>query len=330
MTPMRGETSPGWLAAPTWLVNGAKLRETLDELRAALAAPPLLVRATTGETLVHDHKAIGESLRFVLDRLATVDLTATQALSGVVREFRSESLASHLRALFDDLERGLSSRVAGILGPTKIKTVGRLLTSPAPDVLRILGREHDENSHSDLIAWLLDPRRAPIVALHALRQLTSHLAEPERWATCLADAVADDSVSVRREFVIGRELAGADDLCRIDIAITGPGFILAIENKVWAREHNDQTRTYWRWLEGCRGLRAGLLVSPSGIAAVSSEFQPLSYLHLVSALAEGPSRAAITASEEIVLASYLKTLARRTIPVEMRAVEQLARSMEAP
>lgn len=326
---MRGETSPGWSFAPTWLVDATKLRDTLDQLRAGLVAPRNLARAATGDMLVHDRHAVADSLRFVLERLAAVDLTATRALSGVMREFRTESQASRLRDLFDGLQRGLRNRVAATLGPAKIRAVGKLLSSPAPDVLRILGREHDENSHSDLIAWLLNPRRAPIVALHALRQLTSHLDDASRWATCLADAVADESVSVRREFVIGRELAGSQDLCRIDIAITGPGFILALENKVWAREHNDQTNAYWSWLETCRGLRGGLMVSPSGLGAASGEFKPLSYLHLVSALVEGPSRAAITASEEIVLASYLKTLAREIIPVEMRAVSELATTMEA-
>jgi hypothetical protein len=325
---MRGDASSGWLAAPTWLVDAPSLRETLDQLRTALLNPRPL--ASGGETLMHDRKAVTDSLRYVLDRLDGIDLSASRAVSGVVREFRSESQASRLRELFDGLQHGLRQRVLSILGPTKIAVVARLLASPTPDVLRILGREDDENSHSDLIAWLLNPRKAPIVALHALRQLTSRLDDAHQWASRLADAVADESVSVRREMVIARELSIADDLCRIDIVVTGPGFILAIENKVWSREHSDQTGTYWGWLETCSGLRGGLFLSPSGVVAGSSAFHAISYLHLVSALTEGPSRAAITQSEEIVLASYLKTLARGIIPVEMRAVLEVAINPEAP
>jgi len=276
--------------------------------------------------LVHDHKAIAESLRYILNRLDGVDLAATRALSGVVREFRSETHANQLRELFEQFDAALRKRVSDILGPARIAVVAQLLASPAPDILRILGREDHENSHSDLVAWLLNPHRAPVVALHALRKLTAGLAEPERWASAIADAVADDALSVRRELVIARELAGSDELDRVDIVISGPGFVLAIENKVWAREHSDQTGSYWSWLEGLTGLRGGLFLSPAGVAATSGQFVSISYLDLVVALVDGPSRAAITQGEEIVLASYLKTLARGIIPVDMRAIRDVARS----
>ena len=325
-----GEATPGWWSAPTWLVDAGKLRGTLDRLHVALDKPHTAAVSPTGDMLVHDRRAVADSLRHVLDRLGKVDLDATRALSGVMREFRSEARATSLRELFDGLQGALRRRVGAILGPAKTAVVQRLLASPTPDVLRILGREDDENSHSDLIAWLLNPRRAPIVALHALRQLTARLDDPEQWAFSLANAVADDSVSVRRELVIARELAGEDDLSRVDIVVTGPGFILAIENKVWSSEHSDQTKTYWSWLASCRGLRGGLFLSPSGVTAVSGDFKALSYLDLVAALAEGPSRASISEMEEIVLASYLKTLARQIIPVEMRAVRELATNREAP
>jgi hypothetical protein len=41
--------------------------------------------------------------------------------------------------------------VTRILGVDKLLAAKRLLASPSPDLLRILGREDDENSHSDLI-----------------------------------------------------------------------------------------------------------------------------------------------------------------------------------
>jgi hypothetical protein len=259
--------------------------------------------------------------------LSGVDLHAARALSGVVKEYRTEHDAGQLREVFAGLQRGWHQRVQTILGLAQIPIVARLLTSPAQDVLRILGKEDDENAHSDLIAWLLTPRKAPVIAPHALRRLAARL-EDDLWRSRVADAVATDSLSVRREVKIAREFSDGDDLARVDITISGPGFVLAVENKVWSHEHSDQTMTYWDWIEPMRCLRGGLFFSPSGMRAMCPEFKPVSYLELVSCLVEGASIAPISESEEIVLASYLKTLAREIIQVEMRAVRELAATME--
>ena len=317
-----------FVAAP-WKVDASALRDALDALRSALERP--LVSAIGGEILVHDRNAVAESLKVILDKLATVDLTATRALSGFVREFRPESQLQTLRDLINGLNDGWRRRVARILGDAKLDVVRRMLTSPSPDVLRILGREDDENSHSDLIAWLLNPRRAPTIAPLALAGLTRGLEERDEWMRRISAAIPRELVSVRREMLIGRELADSDDLCRVDIVVSGPGFVLAIENKVWSSEHSDQTTTYWSWLEQVdvkKTLRGGLFLSPSGLTATCSNFLPVSYIDLVSALLEAPSAGPIMPTEEIVLASYLKTLARGILPVEMRAIMEAARVKE--
>ena len=102
--------------------------------------------------------------------------------------------------------------------------------------------------------------------------------------------------------------------------LSGPGFILAIENKVWSQEHSDQTNTYWAWMQPISGRKGGLFLSPSGLTAACPDFKPISYLELVECLLEGAANESLGQAEEIVLASYLKTLAREVIPVEMRAV----------
>lgn len=311
------------------MVDAPALRSTLDALRSALQRPP--VSPLSGEVLRHDRKAIATSLRLILDRLGGVDLTATRAMSGFVREFRPEAQVQGLRTLFSGLQDGWRKRVARILGETKLSVVRRLLSSPSPDVLRILGREDDENSHSDLIAWMLNPRRAPTIAPVALRRLVASFEDRDEWHRRIDAAVPGELVSVRREMMIGRELAGSDDLCRVDIVVSGPGFVLAIENKVWSSEHSDQTSTYWSWLELLdpkRTLRGGVFLSPSGTNASCSHFVPLSYLELVSALLEAPAAGPILPAEEIVLGSYLKTLSRNILPVETRAIVDAARAME--
>lgn len=316
------------IAAATLTVDAAMLRSTLDRLRGALDRPHTVSSIPTG-TLVHDRKAVADSLRFIIERLGVVDLPAVQVLSGVMQEYRTEHDARKLREVFAGLQRGWQERVRRVLGVDKVLIVARLLASPAPDLLRILGKEDDENAHSDLIAWLLDPKKAPVVAPHALRRLAARLAD-DNWRARVADAVATDSLSIRREVKIAREFGGGNDLDRVDITISGPGFMLAIENKVWSREHGDQTQVYWSWMEPMRCLRGGLFLSPSGMTASCPEFKSVSYLELVSSLVEGPSIAPLSNSEEIVLASYLKTLAREITQVEMRAVREIATGMENP
>jgi hypothetical protein len=315
------------IAAATLTVDAALLRSTLDRLRGALDRP-YAVPSTPAGALAHDRKAVTDSLRFIVERLRAVNLTAAQALSGVMQEYRTAHDAGKLREVFAGLQSGWQERVRRVLGVDKVPIVARLLTSPAPDVLRILGKEDDENAHSDLIAWLLNPRKAPVVAPHALRRLAARL-DDDSWRSRVADAVATDSLSIRREVKLAREFGDGSDLDRVDITISGPGFVLAVENKVWSREHGDQTQVYWSWLEPMRCLRGGLFLSPSGMTAACPEFKPISYLELVSCLVEGASIAPVTSSEEIVLASYLKTLAREIIQVEMRAVREIARGMES-
>lgn len=309
------------LATASLGLDARDLRETLDRLHVALERPT--IPGIAAGALVHDRQAVTESVKQILDRLSSVDLKAVRALSSVVREYRTEHDATELRAVFAGLQSGWRERVQRILGANRIPIVARLLSSPAPDVMRILGREDDENAHSDLIAWLLNPRKAPVVAPHALRRLVARL-DGDLWRSRMADAVATDSISVRREVVVSREFCGGDDLARVDITISGPGLLLLIENKVWSSEHSDQTRTYWDWVKSMRCLRGGLILSPSGIAASCPEFKSISYLELVNCLVEGALVAPLSDSEEIVLASYLKTLARKIIQVEMRAVRELA------
>jgi hypothetical protein len=325
---MAGTGDGGWLGAAPWSVDAARLRDTLDRIRTGLEVPVRLHAG--GDVFVGDKPAVARSLREILARLDATDFRARDPLAGLVREYQPGHQVASLTALVGELQAALRRRVAGALGERKLALVVKLLASPAPDLLRILGRDDDENSHSDLIAWLLTPHRAPVVAPRALHGLVEKLDSPADWVAKIDRNVAKHLVSVRREVVIARALADdTDNLRRIDLLISGPDFVLAIENKVWSHEHTDQTSAYWEWLAPAKGLRGGLLFSPSGLGASCPDFKAVSYLELVSLLLAGPLESAMTPTEEIVLGSYLKTLARRILPIEMRAIREAAAAMEA-
>jgi hypothetical protein len=225
-----------------------------------------------------------------------------------------------LSSTFCGLRDALAQRLEERLGPGKIAAVRRLLIHPVPDVLGLLGKTHDENLNSAVLGWLLDPRKAPSIALPALSRLVNWLADPDAWRQSFQEAIANDSLSVRTEYTIAREWTKEQRLDRIDIVVSGPRCVLAIENKIRAREHDAQTKSYWAWLEPLPLLRGGLFLSPSGLPPLSLGFRAISYLDLLSCLLEGPVRTAPAPCDEIVFASYVKTLSKGPLQSELRHI----------
>jgi PD-(D/E)XK nuclease superfamily len=293
------------------------LRTSLDHLRNLLGT---YTAQTTGQALGgFDRTTVLSSLHAVLGRLDTASeselgLTAggpTPWLSGRVPE---------LAPTFATLQDALAQRLERILGPGKIAAVRRLLAHPVPDLLGLLGKTHDENMNSAILGWLLDPRKTPGIAFPALSRLVSWLPEPEVWRASFQECIANDTLCVRTEYTIAREWTAEQRLDRIDIVVSGPRCVLAIENKIRAREHDAQTESYWAWLEPLHLLRGGLFLSPGGLPALSPGFKEISYLELLSCLLEGPVGSTLAPSDEILLASYVKTLSRGPLQPELRCI----------
>lgn len=292
-------------------VSAARLRELLDTLRTALARTSQV--SPSALPLRNEQTGLVAFLDTVLAALAR------HSAASVV-----QAPAAH-PTLCGPLERTLAAwraQVARALGPAKAAVVRDLLAAAAPNFMDILDVADDENRHSAVIRWLLDPRCAPSIAGPALSALVRPLAQVDRWVGELRAALAADSVSVRREYTIAYEWAPEQPLDRIDLVISSPRFVLAIENKVRAREHDEQTRRYWDWLSRLPILHAGLFLSPSGSPPASEAFTPMSYLELLSCLLEGPVQAHPTQAEHLVLSGYVKALAADILLSELRvAVE---------
>jgi hypothetical protein len=212
------------------------------------------------------------------------------------------------------------------LGIRRATVLRRLLDQAAPDILGVLGRENDEGSHSDIVRWLLDPREASELAPITLCSLVSHFREREKWRKAIRDAVALGSLTVRRDVAIAGETAGDETDLSIDLVVSGPDFVIGIENEISVTER-EPSESSARWLAALPvSLRAGIFLTPSGTASRSSAFQSLSYLELVACLLEAPSAATISLREERVLAGYLQTLERRILRVEFGALREMERS----
>jgi hypothetical protein len=311
-------------APPEWLVDAARLNRVLSELRVAL---PKSVKTHGGEwheALLGDRAGLAERFEaFVttlrcLDRSSALHQGTALAYSAVGEE--------HLATVLRTLSRAARDRVATMLGSAKLQSLRDLLADPFPDLLGLTGRTSDENAHSCALAWLLDVRRAPTIAPRALQAMSAFLEDPLEWRRRLAKATDLGTVSIRREVMMGRESNDRDACDRIDLLISGPDFVIAIENKIWSQEHDNQTTTYSYWLEELprETLSAGLFLTPDGYPAGCPTFKPVSYLELLGCLLEASVSGELPNAERSVLAGYVKTLASEILRNESR----VARSLE--
>jgi hypothetical protein len=301
------------------------LNETLDALRRAL--PTVTLQAGGTVPFLAERPRVLESLRTVLDHINKDELDTQRWLSGGVIEYRTADQAAALQEVLLQLQHGWERRIASKLGRQRVAALLRLLETDVPDFLDLLGRVNDENANSDVLAWLLSPRRAPGIAPATLHRLVTFLEppedleHPEDWQRRVRTAVDANCLSVRRELVFGREWSDESSEDRLDLMISGPAFILVIENKLWSPEHAKQTEGYARWLSQQPGLTGGLFLSPTGAPPLSSGFQAVSYMDLLGCLLEAPAAGvSLTHQEEIVLGSYLNTLARRVLRTELRTL----------
>jgi hypothetical protein len=302
---------------PAWMLDAGSLRFTLDKLRDSMTRSSGAAALDLAAVMLHDKAAILSSVSVVLQSLGAVNVEARTSLVGMVSEYRQPEQAAKLRGLLGQVDAAWSEKVRRRFTEAKLETLKALLAAPSADFLDVLDRTRDENSHSQVIRWLLDPRTAPSIAPSALRAIVARLDKPDQWLSTLDRALERDLVSVKREFTIGREWGG-DDLDRIDLVVSAPGLVLAIENKVDSREGRSQTATYWRWLMTTNGLRGGIYLTPAGQGAESPHFKPMAYLDLVDCFLEGTLRAALTPDERSVLSSYLRSLAGSTMRSEFR------------
>jgi len=227
-----------------------------------------------------------------------------------------------LSELLDTVTSRWIDRTVAILGPRKIQNLSRLLDRRVPDFLGLLDLANDENRHSALLRWTLDPRTAPTVGPATLVALVARLDDAVSWTAEIRRALKTDTLSVHREYTIADEWTDETRLERIDLVVSSPRFLLAIENKVRSREHGEQTQRYWAWLEKLSILRAGIFLSPSGMPAISPSFTSMSYLEMLSCLLDATLTSDLTVEEEIIMASYVKTLAGGVLSAELQAIRR--------
>ena len=194
------------------------------------------------------------------------------------------------------------------------------------DVFDALGLHGDEQFHSNLLAWLLDPRGS-----HGLGDLFLQRFLAGSGASRAIRAADRPSTVVRRE----KSLEFHGEYGRLDIWMrnVAANFVCVVENKVWASEGEGQLAWYRKVLardhDGERVHR--VFLTPRGVPPDDPEEQEhwmaMSYTDILR-LVEGTMAAAGDAANEDVLAllrQYAVTLRRNIVPEVSNDVHELAR-----
>ncbi|MEO6599833.1 MAG: PD-(D/E)XK nuclease family protein [Polyangiaceae bacterium] len=169
------------------------------------------------------------------------------------------------------------------------------------DFFGVLGIARDENRHSAMIAWLLDPAAHHGLRTSMLKGLLVHLELPVPEQLALARTVTEES----------RQQA------RVDIVVRSPGLTLIIENKVDAVESVGQCDEYFRLYRQETGA-CFVFLTPDGrppetaYGEAKEAFKRFGYRDLQSLLEQALDRSSGAGSTpgRRLAYDYLKTLKR--------------------
>lgn len=286
-----------------WGLEVADLRANLHQLSLALARPSIGMRRWVDASA---KKRLTASLKELTKYFGTTDLAAKRALSGMIPQRSANAQSRTVHQSVCQLCGAVDRHFASQLDADDRRSLRHLLDFPAPDYLDAVGVSDNENAHSDVLAFLLSPRRSPGTAPDALERLARFLPKVELWRELIRSAVQRDHLSVRREVRTGAFWHQTDAKDRMDLVISSRDFVLVIENKLWSTEHSSQTSTYWSWLSELPGHKAAILLSPAGVRAQSEHFVSMSYLQLAWCfLGDVPSR---RPEEEVMLSGYFRAV----------------------
>ena len=195
--------------------------------------------------------------------------------------------------------------------------LGEMLTEF--DALELLGVSRFEETHSDILAWLLDPRGNHLMGDFFLR---SFLLETNVVTTEQIRGKDWSNTEVRREW--HNVVDGKTGFLDILVLNVNEKFACAIENKVFSREHSGQLTRYRKALERQYPTQTYhrsylFLTRHSTLAELAEErkhWNPTDY-GMILRLVEGTLEYWAGRGAEGVMAflrQYQKTLRRRIVP----------------
>ena len=172
------------------------------------------------------------------------------------------------------------------------------------NILRTMRLSRRELCHSNILAWLLDPKGSHSQGALGFRLFLVQFDLPEKYA--------DMDYTVHREMSLEES--------QIDIVIEAKGgFIIGIENKIDAEEGDKQTEREWRdLLRRQKHLSISVapcafFLTPDGIVPRSENFQMISW-QLIANVFELFAAQSKAAMVQMFASHYAETIRREIAP----------------
>ena len=194
------------------------------------------------------------------------------------------------------------------------------------NIYRLLKVERVEIRHSNILAWLLDPNEEHNVGNTFLRELIKSVLknskediDEKELERQVVDWTLNDfeNVRVKREAPIDKNNKKGK---KIDIILTaeagGNKYLLAIENKVDAKESVAQTPTYRKKIDESYddyNKKMFVFLTPHGESAEDKCWRKLSYDDVVESLEIAKERGDISERNRLIINDYMNIIKREII-----------------
>jgi hypothetical protein len=242
-----------------------------------------------------------------VDRLPTANiLLEIRRVADLVSKFEKKTLSNdrEICKAIGDISYKMLLQFPKLNIPATVKEIS---------IFKAINRGDNENLHSDFIASLLNPRITGIFAKELFFELINYAKSTKaswqgEWKY----------QTVQREI----NLSVSEHGKRLDILVKSNDRVLAIENKVYSLESENQTLDYFDLLNKKYGKSlVCLFLSPTGMSARCQAFRPISYLKLFEFLIDIRKKiqVEIPVQGEELYAFYLQELAETIIRPTIKA-----------
>lgn len=219
-----------------------------------------------------------------------MEASALRLAQVAARRERDNRLLSDLDAFLPALEKVMSDRR---------KLIRQ--TAPGFNVFRSLGLQYERN-HTAILADFLNPAGSHGQGLLFLDQFLQEIGRADL-----------SEILVRRaSLVLVSTEAPIKDRRRLDILIRcGPDFVVVIENKIRAPEHDDQLRRYKTWLTRQPEREKVLIfltIHGEKSTSLTRGYIPVSYTNHIQSWLESSRNGVLPASLHVVLDHYIEAV----------------------
>ncbi|WP_165056992.1 PD-(D/E)XK nuclease family protein [Adlercreutzia sp. ZJ176] len=172
----------------------------------------------------------------------------------------------------------------------------------------VLGIARAEIRHSNVLGWLLDPNDNHGLGDAVIRGFLTHIAAAGNDNVDIFDALLLDC----HDFTVRREWRSIDILA----VSASERYVICIENKIGAGEHDDQLNRYRRIVESqypqCR--RVFIYLSPNGADPSDPEhWCPMSYRDVLDIIETAKAKARLSPDVELLIDNYIETIRRGVV-----------------